>query len=230
MPVRFRSPALMDIVYIVGSDSEHLRYSLRSLKNIEHDRVWIVGYQPPWTRGVFRIPVTQSLGKFANIRNNYIAACLNEDVSEEFVLFNDDYYVLRKINSMPTLHSGKLSDVAAQLSSRSDGYARRILKTSALLGPEALAYDSIHVPMVFNKSELNSMMEGIPHDCLIRSWYGNKMKVGGEQRNDAKRRISTPREHVDDDFFSTSSISFDKYWPGEFIKSRFPDISQYEKK
>ena len=230
MPVRFRSPALMDIVYIAGYDSEHLRYSLRSLKNIEHDRVWIVGHQPAWVRGVTGIPVAQRLGKWDNQRSNLLAACANNSVSEEFILFNDDFYVLKKFNTMPVFHRGRLSEVANQLSSRSDSYARGLVKTSRLLGPDALAYDSIHVPMVFNKRELSTMLKSIPYGCLFRSWYGNKMGVGGEERKDAKRRISAPREIVDDDFFSTSSSSFDKYWPGEFIKSYFPEPSQYESK
>ena len=44
----------MDAVYYVrpGDRNDELRYSLRSLANLPHDRVWIVGHTPPWVTGI----------------------------------------------------------------------------------------------------------------------------------------------------------------------------------
>ena len=39
-----------DIVYFVkpSEDNDELKYSLRSLKNLNHGQVYLVGYRPSW--------------------------------------------------------------------------------------------------------------------------------------------------------------------------------------
>ncbi|MFF3129757.1 hypothetical protein ACFVRD_48125 [Streptomyces sp. NPDC057908] len=52
-----------DIVYVVRpwNQNEQLRYSLRTLANLPHRRVWIAGYCPTWVGpDVGRIPVAQA--------------------------------------------------------------------------------------------------------------------------------------------------------------------------
>ena len=48
-----------DIYYPViksVNDNAELRFSLRSLKNIEHGNVYIVGYKPLWVKNVIHLP------------------------------------------------------------------------------------------------------------------------------------------------------------------------------
>lgn len=106
---------LPDIVYPVrpGTINEELRYSLRSLANVPHGRVWIAGHRPPWARGVGHIPVppqaTKYLGSTANLR----AAVEHPEVAEEFLYFNDDFFVMTAVQEVPALHRGPVDRVEA---------------------------------------------------------------------------------------------------------------------
>jgi len=219
----------MDIVYILKGDSKELRYSLRSLQNIPHDKVFIVGGQPSGLDNVIRIPVAQNSTKWENQKRNLVAACRSDELSDDFILFNDDFYVTQRVVNAPVFHRGLLSDVYKGYASRHDAYAVGMKTTLKDLGPEALAYDAIHVPMVMNKDRVLGMIKSIPRGALIRSWYGNLYKIGGEFHEDAKVRIHAPYQDLSDkDFVSTSNQSFKKDWPGQWIKDQFLDPCRYE--
>lgn len=102
-----------DVVYInrPGDENEELRYSLRSLKNLPHDRVFIVGYSPVWVRGCESIAVDPQRSKHASAESNLIAACSSLEVSDPFYVFNDDFYVMQEMETIPVLHEGPLSEV-----------------------------------------------------------------------------------------------------------------------
>ena len=65
----------MDIVYLIKvdpeNDSEELRYSLRSLKNIPHQKVILVGEKPEWVTNVEFIPVAQTKTKHQSYARSY---------------------------------------------------------------------------------------------------------------------------------------------------------------
>lgn len=94
----------MDLVYIVKNSevNEDLRYSLRSVaKFVPHDKIWIVGYKPSWVQNVEYLPIPQNLGsKWKNSVNNIIKACECEDISENFVLMNDDFFAIKPIENL----------------------------------------------------------------------------------------------------------------------------------
>ena len=91
---------LYDFVYIVkeSEDNEELRYSLRSIsKFYPSNKIWIVGYKPSWIQNVNYIPVKQDCGdKWKNSVNNIIKACESEEISNDFILMNDDFIILKK--------------------------------------------------------------------------------------------------------------------------------------
>lgn len=102
----------MDVVYYVrpGERNEELRYSLRSLQNMPHERVWLVGHKPAWVTGVEHIP-NRSNGSSPqhNATSHLLAAC-DAVPAERFVVFNDDFYVMEPIEHIPALHAGPLSE------------------------------------------------------------------------------------------------------------------------
>src|SRR5690606_29628433 len=74
------SAAPPDVVYIVGPGRrEWLRWSLRSLRNLRHRHVWVVGMRPSWVRNVGYIAVDQAGTKYHNSTANVLAACDHED-------------------------------------------------------------------------------------------------------------------------------------------------------
>lgn len=225
----------MDVVYIVGSgdDNEELRYSLRSLRNLPHDAVWIAGYIPRWVTGVGRIPVEQASHKYANGVANVKAACLHPGVSEEFVYFNDDFFVLRPIDAIPVLHRGPMR-VVGMKRKRQASYRVGAADTYRLLlrlgAPEPIAYEPIHVPMRFEKSKLLETLEtGRDVPALwYRTLYGNQWSVGGTEHPNVK---VSRREAPDTDlaFLSTNSRSFRLGKAGALVRRLFPDPSPYER-
>lgn len=99
----------MDIVYVVreGDNNEALRYSLRSLKNIKHDNVYIVGHKPKWVKNVIHIERMQrTFNKFQNITRNMYYASKNNEISEDFMYMDDDNYIMREIDEVYPQHRG----------------------------------------------------------------------------------------------------------------------------
>lgn len=69
----------MDLLYLVKKTitNEELRYSLRSLSNIKHDKVIIFGDLPDWvnTETVYYIPTEKLPNCYETTTNNIKLAC-----------------------------------------------------------------------------------------------------------------------------------------------------------
>ncbi len=240
----------MDIVYLFkedpGNNSEELRYSLRSLKNIPHNKVFIVGEKPAWAVNVEYIPVPQSGTKRQNVKRNRYAAVNSELLSDDFILMNDDFFFMKPISSMPTLNFGRIEDVLRQYNDRypegSDYIATMtqqydMLRERGFTDP--MSYE-LHMPMVLNKHKVRRIHQET--DVLppqFRTYYGNLYAIGGETVPDVKVFLepahndpaytSNPAGYLEaQTFLSATGGSFKRGLPGEFVRSRFPEKSQYE--
>ena len=176
----------MDYVYICrNGDNEELRYSIRSVvANGKPDNIWVVGGKPDWYRGNF-IEVIQDKDKYQNARNNMKTIAHSKDISEHFVLMNDDFFIINPINYVETFHGGSLSDKIGifELHSNSSPYTKLLLKTEQVLNrwgiSDPLDY-AIHVPMVMEKNKLKDIMNTRIEGISIRTLYGNKFDIGGQ--------------------------------------------------
>lgn len=223
---------LPDVVYLVrpGDSNEELRHSLRSLVNLPHRKVWIAGHMPRWVTSVEHLPVRQRGGaKWENQEANLRAACEHPDVSETFVMFNDDFYVVRPVERVPVLHRGLLTGVVEATLDRNNRYTARIRATSQFLGPDALAYDWIHVPLPIVKAQMRETLDRMPRGLLFRSVYGNEWRIGGTEVGDAKinRSNDTPPDGMV--FLSTSDQSFRSRPVGRWLRRKFSEPCRYEK-
>lgn len=191
----------MDIVYTLSNkyDGEELRYSLRSLENIPHDKVFLVGGCPKWAKNIIHIPTSQTGTKYKNTTNNLKSACNDPRVSSNFIFMNDDFFILGPIKS-PTkelnLHNGTVQSVLdIKLKKYKDGtpYFRGMAQTKEFLQglgiADPLSYE-LHIPFIFNKKKVLKMyelpgVEKIP--CFHkRTVYGNLYLNGGEYIKDVK--------------------------------------------
>lgn len=221
----------MDYVYICRSgENEELRYSIRSIvKNANPDNVWVVGGKPDWYTGKY-LEVSDTGNKFENITNCYKALSSLNELSEEFVLMNDDFYILNPIDRVENMYDGLLSDKIDNHVSVNgmSAYARVLVKAKKQLianGVETpLCYD-IHVPMVFNKT----MLSYLNHDNNApRSTYGNMFNIGGKNIKDVKVYNRTKDISLDQqDFVSTEDNSF--YLIKGKLESMFPNKTKYER-
>lgn len=159
----------MDLVYIVkpGEINLDLRYSLRSVaKFCPYRKVWIVGFKPRWVQNVCYLPTTQDKDKWKNSVINYTAACKCKDVSDNFVLMNDDFFAIKPVTNWyknTNLCLGELSDFAekfGKLRNRSKwqwafSYAISLLKQ--LNSHTSYNYEA-HTPLIINKKSFLEML------------------------------------------------------------------------
>ena len=179
----------MDLVYICrDGKNEELRYSIRSaVKNLSFDNLWVVGGKPDWYSGNY-IKVEQNRAKYVNARNNLSAICNSEEISDSFILMNDDFYILNKVESVPYMHGGLLSDKIKTYKSLTGNtsYVLKLNKTFTNLSrrfkKDILDYE-LHVPMVMQKENL---LEVLNYSDFWRSRYGNTFSVGGKEITDVK--------------------------------------------
>jgi hypothetical protein len=197
----------MDYVYIArNGDNEELKYSLRSIEqNMPKGRVWVLGYRPVWYIGDF-IYIEDTAKKFDNIRNCIKVASEHLEISDDFVLMNDDFFALNKMETVPNFHGGLLADKIKQYKElkMAPVYIRLLeltynqLVLSGIKDP--IDYD-IHVPMVMNK---NKLRQSLNIAYFPRSAYGNFAKIGGEQIKDVKIYNSAEKIKLDKSFHFVS--------------------------
>jgi len=91
----------MDAVYILGNGSlannDEIRISLRSLEKYMLDlgNVYIIGELPDFAKNVIHLPSKDySVDKWKNAYNKVKNACQIDDLSDEFLLMNDDFFML----------------------------------------------------------------------------------------------------------------------------------------
>ena len=230
-------PERLDVIYILreGIDPQELRYSLRSVEeNFPHRLVWFVGGQPEEITPDGRIPHKQhGATPWENVRSSLFEIVRNQDITEDFYLFNDDFFVMKKFTGPFINYAGgtlerKVLDLAAERGANTP-YVQALNKCRAELLTEG--YDTIdfalHLPMLFNKTKLGEILNALGSP-MFRSIYGNKARVPYIYHADVKiydRRTAPPNGC---DFVSTMDDSFRKGKVGEIIRSTFPKPSTYE--
>lgn len=225
----------MDVVYInrPGDENEELRYSLRSLRNVPHGRVWVAGYKPPWVVAE-SIPVTGMRDKQTSALKNLIAALEHPDVSDPFLIMNDDFYAMRPMDSVPVLHLGDLDKVISEHRPGA-AYTNAMRKTRDRLaenkdGP-LYSYE-VHCPMVIEKlgMQLALSIGANIHGMHNRTMYGNLMELGGTQTRDFKiYRTEKATDYKQWPFLSTSDRTFHYHHAGRYVREAFKEPSPYEK-
>lgn len=214
--------------------TDELRYALRSIAvNAPHDRIWLVGYRPAWVRGVEHIPTRQKGTKYANTTLAVRAACEHPDVSDPFVLANDDFFILRPLRRVPVLHRGPVRDVEAYYATRANGkYVRGMRETRELmeaLGIEdPLSYE-LHVPLPIRKSGMLRALDVGAHLPVLhkRSLYGNLEQIGGDQIRDVKVIHGGGGFPTRGTFLSTMQVSWHGR-AGALVRASFPRPGPYE--
>lgn len=233
----------MDIVYLVKNcvTNEELTYSLRSIVNLPHDKVFMVGGCPTNLdkSKLTHIPTTQGTDRYSNTTNGLKLICQDERLSENFILMNDDFFILKPIIDPETelnLFRGPIQEVIQEIGHRYETgspYLTGMKQTHIYLRDlgysKPLSYE-LHVPMVINKKRFLELFS-LPYIESVRaghfrSIYGNLYLQGSKQIRDVKvyRDFYTPLGS--DKFLSTE----DNSWPRvkNYLDRLFPDKGPYE--
>lgn len=228
-----------DIVYILkeGPDTESLRYSLRSVeKNWKPGRVWFVGGKPEGLTPDGSIYHTQEGNtKWERVCSSLLRICQREEISEDFWLFNDDFFIMKNqrhgrflpmTNGTIWAHIKNIEDQrgGASLYTQALRRAGRELKAA---GFDRLNY-ALHVPMLINREKGLETLLRFPHVPMFRSLYGNQHQVGGILTADCK--IVDPEEKPAKGavFLSTNDTAFNEGAAGEYIRAMFQTPSRFE--
>ena len=194
---------------------------MRSLKNIPHRRVFIVGEKPDWVMNVVYIPVPQNMTKCKNVRKNIISAISDARLGDNFILMNDDMFIMKKMGKLPCMNFGLMDDVIRLYECRypeGSCYIDRLkmhnqtLKNSGVKNP--ICYE-LHTPMLFNKHKMLDMYRIIDNIELTRSCYGNLYDIGGACCGDVKIFLepkhnpplynSDPKKYLDEQSFVSAT-------------------------
>lgn len=233
----------MDIVYLLkeSDTNDELIYSLRSLKNLPHDKVFFVGGMPNNIdpEKVYHIPIEQSNNRYKNTARAMLTACMCSKVSDDFILMNDDFFIMTPIKDVKkelNLHKGLLDDMILFYSNEfpfKDEYLSGLRETRELLrkvkihGP--LNYE-LHIPMVINKRDMveTFLIPGFMDmkAPMFRSLYGNLRLKDSQYTHDVKMdalHLDLPENptflSTSDNYFKTVKV---------FMNAIFPDKSEYE--
>ena len=231
----------MDIVYVnKEGENPELRYSLRTLQNITHDNVWVFGGSPSWLNHdtVHYRSNAQRASPYSSTRSHIAAACNTREVSDPFLLWNDDFYVMKPIIDVPIMHRGSLKEWISKTPQARTIWWTGLYETAALINtfekPDHVEWKSydIHVPLPIYKYEMKEALRlatKIRTDAVhLRTLYGNIAVEGiGTMVVDPKvtrRKDPFPRgpwlSSGDDTFLSTVE---------PVLRYLFPDPCEYER-
>jgi hypothetical protein len=196
-----------DIIYVCrpGESNPALRFSLRSLANVPHNRVFISGYCPSWVRNVTAISVRKLPSKLNAIENNLRHALKHSELGDWCNYFNDDFFVLEPVSEVPITHGGPVEEFALRQEFR--WRMDRTVKALADRGieQEMLTYDGVHMPLPLVTERAREILREIPSGVLWRTWYGNVAAIGGVRVPNTKSRNGEIVEGAM--FLSTSNMT-----------------------
>jgi len=158
--------AKRDIVYFLKDelplDGRELRYSLRSLKNIPHGRVFMLAPDvPEWVENVTWINWEQQDEKQFDLSSKYKALPRMDeklDMTDEVIVFDDDMYVVQKVNEAPLSYNMPLIARCKSRTRRDDDKLGASLRNTYNLlmhhevGVPLAAH--LHSPFPFTRSEM----------------------------------------------------------------------------
>lgn len=227
-----------DIVYILKNDikPDELRYSLRSVcENFPHRNIVFVGGCPDMLSCDLHIPHKQvGATKWQKAMSSLKAIASDRRISEEFFLFNDDFFILSPIdtNNFINFSSGTLEKRIAELYNsfnKSSTYSIRLqdLKfTLDKLGKDSMSF-ALHLPFLLEKTKLQELFEKYPNTSMLRSFYGNYFNVPYTYHKDVKIYDNFKIPEFDD-YCSTSDEAFKNGKVGKRLKKRFNTPCRYE--
>lgn len=230
----------LDIVYMVKDAvyNDELRYSLRSVgENFSHKQVWFIGGKPMYAHPDQQIIVNQrGRNKWDKVRAMLEMVARDDRITEDFVLFNDDFFVLKPIEALPPFVYGSLAQLCRRIERKNNGkptpYTKSLERTAKALEDKGLPSHNfeLHVPMILNREKLLSIIRQYPETKGTRSLYGNTYLTDRmHYMKDVKIFDMESLPFYGQTFLSTEDQSFARGAIGKYIRNMFPEKSKWER-
>jgi hypothetical protein len=205
-----------------------LKFALRSIaETVSPERVFLLGDCPDWVTGVERSSGGgEGLSPQVNVMKK-LRFFLEEDISDEFLLWNDDMFVLND----GQIFNQCATETLGQLHSRTSGvYARAVEGTMKCLGSKS-PHAELHVPLWIQTQALREVLERHHEPILFRTlavaWAG--ASVWRVTDSLAKDPDEVPGLMANRPWFSTlDAVSCDPVFT-KAMTARFPEPCRFEK-
>ena len=235
----------IDIVYLLGNESpwknKEILFSIRSVAHHMkgYRKIFIVGDDPGFfTPEITIIPFADMFGNKAhNIQAKIMRAAADERVSKNFMVFNDDYFILQPTTApgYPYYYKNTLTEALAKNPIGSDylPHLQATINELSKRGDTLLNFDS-HYPIIYNKGLLRYVCDkfdwNMKYGYIMKSTYCNTLGIAGQYKADCK--ISHPHIYWDRvtkgmEMFSIGDRSINKSLE-QFLSSIYPRC-KYEK-
>ena len=220
----------MDILYYIGNGSHHqnreLRYSLRALEAHckDVDDVWVVGNKPPFLANNVKYLWVEDSGEWWQNAFRKTMAAIDAGISDEFLLMNDDFYMLEDFTAAqyPYYYKGEIGNVAK------NKYQEVIINTKRILQDmgKSCRHYGVHCPMRINGAKYKELARFYenkydPHPVSARCLYGNLFCKG---KNVKDNKFDTLKHGVTGCYSSRN-------WAGDALRELhelFPNKSKWE--
>lgn len=214
-----------------------LRYTLRGIEKFFPDleNIFIIGDCPAFIKNVFHIPSSDSPERFHKQRNIFytlMAACEDKRVSDSFIWFSDDEFLL-KLYQVNYNYCATLEESIAKFTIH-QSYRNTLINTFNTLG--GTGFDYGHGGMVFEKEKLVRSVGSLPWKIAwgyaIKSIYCGMNDITGAQYPDLKIKIALPFKSIgamikDRPYFSIDDRALNDDMK-LILNSLYPTKSQYE--
>lgn len=200
-----------------------------------HRKVWFVCGQPTGLTPDERLIHKQDgNNKWERVKSSYLEICDCANISENFFLFNDDFFVLKRPNpEFINFVDGSLEHRIRQME-KNNGFSSNYSKGLSMLALDLRTKHldtmnfALHVPILYNKTMIKKTITAFPGNPMFRSAYGNFIQVPYMSHKDVKIYDMTTIPGKDWDFVSTTEESFARGAVGNYIRQLFSDPSYFE--
>lgn len=222
---------------MVGEHTDELRWSLRSLVNVQHDRVWIVSPSlPGWVRGVGHIPVNDSREKVRNVADKVYAAASHPEVADWFQFWNDDFFALAPTDVEPRHKKAWKPQKPAGTAPTQYRLGNAREWTLWFLHEAGVSpiysYDLTHTPLPMPKVGAAEAIDAARTWGLaapaVKTLVGNWCRLGGVQTS-VNAKCGIRDEPFDDPVWVSTNVHSWAGRAGKAIRETFPDKGPYEK-
>ena len=227
-----------DIVYVLKNDikSDELIYSLRSVcENFKFRKIWFYGGCPDNVQPDNYVNFQQQgSDKWSKTRSMYVDIFNNDSITENFYLFNDDFYIMKPYEQDIPRTNGSLYMQVSRILKRNHGrqsnYTDRLYRTAQMLRSrhlDVISYET-HTPFLINRNKGLTICTTFASHHIFRSTYGNFYNIGGILLPDIKIHEKDRIPDDNADVVSSTDRSFTQGDIGEYIRKQFPVPCRYE--
>jgi len=225
---------MFDVLYPVKEPGHHeeLRFSLRSLQNIDHNQVFLAGYRPRWTANITHIPRQQNektegkQDKFLRTWYNLKKGLEHPNISDSILIMNDDFYITRPLENIPIYRGREFTKANLERT-------QATLEIMSHIKCRSTYSYEYHTPFLVEKDKLLYIFREIEdyyENFALTYWrtiYGNYYRIGGQYEVDIKIWDKT-QINENSQFLSTEDSTFREH-ARPYLESLFPSPSIYEK-